>query len=278
MTRTRLIGWIGVCTLCAACAAARAQDAPAAHVLPAPAAGEALAEAYASLVDRRLAVPVGEQAAYVSLAEAALARADIRLEHAQYVVVVDRQPRVQAVLVYWRADNGRWHFIGASPVSTGKRDGYEHFLTPLGVFDHSPATPDFRAEGTRNEFGIRGYGVKGMRVFDFGWVLAERTWGMGGNSYMRLQMHATDPDLLERRLGTPDSLGCIRIPASLNRFIDHYGLLDALYEAAPDRKTTRWLLAPDRTPTPWPGRYLIVVESERSTRPDWSPAPGGRSR
>ena len=76
---------------------------------------------------------------------------------------------------------------------------------------------------------------------------------------MRLQMHATDPDLLERRLGSVQSKGCIRIPASLNRVIDRYGVLDADYERA------------QRTPVPFPGRYLMVVDSEREDRPQWSP-------
>jgi hypothetical protein len=46
---------------------------------------------------------------------------------------------------------------------------------------------------------------------------------------MRLQMHATDPDFLEKRLGERASNGCRRISATLNRFIDRYGLIDADY-------------------------------------------------
>ena len=36
-----------------------------------------------------------------------------------------------------------------------------------------------------------------MRVFDFGWQMAEKGWGKGGEGVIRLQMHATDPDLLK---------------------------------------------------------------------------------
>ena len=50
--------------------------------------------------------------------------------------------------------------------------------------------------------------------------MGERGWGAGGKSIMRLQMHVTDPDVLERRLGERASNGCIRISATLNRFID----------------------------------------------------------
>ena len=30
-----------------------------------------------------------------------------------------------------------------------------------------------------------------MRVFDFGWQMAEKGWGKGGEGVIRLQMHAT---------------------------------------------------------------------------------------
>ena len=116
-----------------------------------------------------------------------------------------------------------------------------------------------------------------MRVFDFGWALAERTWDDGGLSPMRLQMHATDPQLLEPRLGTANSRGCIRIPARLNRLLDHYGLLDANYKAALARGLHFWVLPRDRQPTPWSGRYLVVVDSERKARPAWSPLPRQRA-
>jgi len=98
------------------------------------------------------------------------------------------------VLVAAPASRG---FIGASPASTGKPWRFDCFMTPPGVFEHSIDNPDFRAKGTRNG---NGKGVKG--------------WGLGGESRMRLQMHATDPDLPEQRLGTAQSKGCIRIPAT----------------------------------------------------------------
>ena len=232
--------------------------------------GVELAPIFAREVKPRLNLPEEERAAYAGLLEAALTKANVVLTTAQYVLLVDRSPKVQAALVYWRDDAGKLHFIGVSPASTGRPGGYEHFLTPLGVFEHSIAHLDFRAEGTLNEFGIRGYGVKGMRVFDFGWVMGERTWGDGGRSPMRLQVHATDPDVLEPRLGSAASSGCIRISASLNRFLDKYGLLDADYDAALERGVRLWVLRKDRSPTPWSGRYLIVVESDRARRPPWA--------
>jgi hypothetical protein len=227
-------------------------------------------EAFAHQVTMRLEVPQEEQAAYAARLEAALARAAVDDARPQYFLLVDRAANVQAAFVYWRSPEGAWQMIGAAPAATGRPGEYEHFLTPLGAFAHSLANPDFRAEGTKNALGIRGYGVKGMRVYDFGWVEAPRTWGPGGEGLMRLQVHATDPDLLEPILGEWHSKGCIRIPASLNAFIDRYGLLDADYEAAVRAGERMWVLRADREPTPWPGRWLIVVDSERGTRPGWA--------
>jgi hypothetical protein len=196
--------------------------------------------------------------------------------NSQYILALDRNPNVQAILVYWldvQPSTNRWNFIGASPASTGKSGRRGSFITPLGVFAHTLDNRDFRAEGTLNKLGIRGFGRKGMRVFDFGWVQGERGWGRGGLGQMRLLLHATDPDYLEPHLGVAMSRGCIRIPATFNTFIDHYGLLDADYEQALENGKKLWVLRPDRTPTPWSGRYLVIVDSGSTERPAWSPEP-----
>jgi hypothetical protein len=246
----------------------------AALVLFAAAAGAApLAEDFARHVDRRLAPPPAEQAYYGALLGKAIAPSAAAHDVQQFFVLVDRSPRVQAVMIYWRAADGSVEFVGASPASTGRPGGYEHFLTPTGVFEHSLASPDFRAEGTPNSEGILGYGEKGMRVYDFGWVRATRAWGEGGTSAMRLQMHATDPRVLEPQLGTTHSKGCIRIPATLDTFIDLNGLLDADYERARRAGAHFWVLRPERTPTAFPGRWLVVIDSGRTERPTWARTP-----
>ncbi|HAL38742.1 MAG TPA: hypothetical protein DCP03_11775 [Polaromonas sp.] len=228
---------------------------------------------YSAQVDRRLSVPAGEARHYGRLAEEALAKAGMSPAGPEYLVLVDRDPNIQALFLFFRPTDGESQLVGASPVSTGRPGSLDHFETPLGVFEHSTANPDFRAEGTRNSEGIQSYGVKGMRVYDFGWQQVPKGWGSGTVSTMRLQMHATDPDLLERRLGSAQSKGCIRIPASLNRLIDRYGVLDADYERAQREGSTLWVLDPQREPVPFPGRYLIVVDSGREDRPEWSPRP-----
>lgn len=233
-----------------------------------------MATIYETGVDKRFAMPVEERLHYAQLLVGALEQARITVLRDQFVVMVDRSPLVQAVFIYWLPVIGTPLFIGASPASTGRPGRFDYFETPLGVFEHTLGSLDFRSEGTKNEFGIKGYGDKGMRVYDFGWQLANKGWGNRSPSTMRLQMHATDPDFLEGRLGSAQSKGCIRIPASLNQLIDLYGLLDADYEQALLEGKRWWMLHPDRQATPWSGRYLVVVETWRPERPAWAVTPG----
>lgn len=245
--------------------------------LPAPAAAEPavdeLERLFQQQVDRRLEVPEAERDLYVELLRQALAADGIAELTPQFLLLVDRNPNVQAAMLFRSSGGQRFHLIGAAPASTGKPGRYEYFETPQGVFRHSLSTPDFRAEGTRNDKGILGYGAKGMRVYDFGWQPGRRGWGAGGASLMRLQVHSTDPDMLEPRVGTAQSKGCIRIPMTLNRFIDHYGLLDADYERALALGMQMWVLPADREPTAASGRYLVIIDSQREERPGWSPLP-----
>jgi hypothetical protein len=222
-------------------------------------------------VDRRLEVPAAEMRRYGELAEAALAKAGVTLSQPQHIAVVDRHPYVQALFLFWRSGQGEWVGVGASPVSTGMSGSFDHFETPLGVFGHSTANPDFR-ESTRNANGIRGHGVD-MRVFDFGWQRVPKGWGGGQAIEMRLQMRAADPGVLEQRLGSAQSKGCIRIPASLDRLLDHHGVLDADYERLAREGHDLGVLRDDREPVADAGRYLVVIESVRDDRPDWSPPP-----
>jgi hypothetical protein len=234
---------------------------------------------FARDVTRRLKVPAAVQQEYGERLEAALAQNQLGNLSGEYVVLVDRSANVQALFIYFRpAPSDRWVMIGASPVATGRPGEFDHFVTPLGVFEHTPDNMDYRAEGTMNQNGIRGYGKRDMRIFDLGWAQGERGWGKGGMSQMRFQMHATDPDKLEPLLGIRHSKGCVRIPASLNVFLDHYGILDAEYEALAESGQSLWVLHSDRQVTPWAGRYIVVVDSERKTRPSWSPAPGSKAR
>jgi hypothetical protein len=229
-----------------------------------------LKEIYANTVDRKLTLPAEEQHYYAEMLLYQLQQAGLNNLPPQYVLMIDRNSHVQAALLFWLENNEHVELIGASPVSTGKARGYEYFETPIGLFEHTIQHPDFRAEGTKNKLGLKGYGEKGMRVFDFGWVNARKTW-QAEVGKMRLQLHSTDFAKLEPKLGTVQSRGCIRIPAALNKLLDHYGILDADYEAAVSRQYIVRILDPAREPTSWSGRYMIVVDSRRVARPEWSP-------
>lgn len=281
--------------LAAACSLAVLVSAPSAADVSAAAApssaplpADEVAAHFAREVPRRLAVPAEAQARYLALLQRALDGAGLTDLPPQHLLLVDRSPQVQMLAVLLRAPDAAgavtWHWIGATPVSTGRVGSFDHFRTPLGVFAHTLANPDFRAEGTFNENGIRGYGAKGMRVFDFGWAQAERGWGGGGLGQMRLQMHATDPDQLEQRLGRADSKGCVRIPAALNQWLDRHAVLDADYlqaMASGHPGKAAWVLRADREPLPWPGRWLVIVDSGATERPGWAvpvQAPAARPR
>ncbi len=206
-----------------------------------------LARAYGAQVDRTLPAPPDEARRYARLAQDALAQAGVTLARPQYLAVVDRDPYVQALLLFFRNADSTLELVGASPVSTGRTGGLDSFETPAGVFEHSRAAADFRSDGVPDADGLLRYGAKGLRVYDFGPQKVPQGWGDGKAAEMRLLMHATDPELLEQRLGSAQSDGGIRIPASLDGFIDQYGLLD--------------------------GAWLVVVDTRRGSRPDWSPEP-----
>ncbi|KMQ80560.1 hypothetical protein BPMI_04658 [Candidatus Burkholderia pumila] len=229
---------------------------------------------YAKEVTRRLNVPLADQQAYGRALQHQLddnGHGDLANE---FVVLVDRAANVQAIFLYFRAKpDDAWSMIGASPVSTGRPGTYDHFLTPLGVFQHVPGNMDFRAEGSLNEYQIRGYGARDLRIYDFGWTDSERGWGRGGTSPMRFQMHATDHEKLEPLLGMRHSKGCVRIPSTLNVFFDHHGIIDAQYEARAAEGQSMWILKPTRKTTPWAGHYVVVIDTARKARPSWSPGP-----
>jgi lipoprotein-anchoring transpeptidase ErfK/SrfK len=187
------------------------------------------------------------------------------IDRPQLLVVIDRNPDVQQMRIVLARPDGAWDSLGGAKVSTGQMGRRDYYLTPTGVFLHADAILDWRAEGTFNAQHIRGLGLKGMRVWDFGWQRATKGWGSEEEGDIRLLLHATDPDYLERRLGRPASKGCVRIPAAMNRFLDRHGILDADYErAAKEDPRFEALLLPDRTPTPLAGNALVVVDSSEA--------------
>ena len=204
------------------------------------------------------------RAVWLALARAETAKSDaLRIDRAQLLVVVDRNPALEEMALLVARPQGAWEVIGGVKVSTGQTGRFDHYITPTGVFLHTADILDYRAEGTFNENGIRGLGVKGMRVWDFGWQTAMKGWRADRETgQIRLELHATDPDMLAQRIGRAASQGCIRIPDAMNRFLDRHGVLDADYEhAAVDDIRYRALLLPGRTPSILAGDAMIVVDS-----------------
>ncbi len=245
---------------------------------PAPALNDAAIEAeitrlHAALtheVSRLVTRSPANDQAWIRLARAEVARSGTMLDRPQLLVVVDRNPRVQQLVLMAALPRGEWSVIGGARVSTGSTGRFDHYITPRGVFRVTDGILGYRAQGTLNENGIRGYGAKGMRVWDFGWQVAAKGWNAGpgkpDRTPIRLEMHATDPDRLEQRLGHPASQGCVRIPAAMNRFLDMHGVLDSEYErAAVTDIKFRALLPVGRQPSRLAGNTLVVVDSAETT-------------
>ena len=236
---------------------------------PAEAAAELvrLRRAFAQEVPHGIHAGAASDAAWTARAQAAVAAGGLAIDRAQLLVVVDRDPHVQELRIVMAAPGQPWQVVGGSRVSTGQAGRRDYYITPVGVFLHTDAILDYRAQGTFNENHIRGLGLKGMRVWDFGWQWAVKGWRAdkeGGD--IRLLMHATDPEYLEQRIGRPASEGCVRVPAAVNRFMDRHGVLDLDYErAAVDDIRYRALLLPDRLPTPLAGDALVVIDSSEAS-------------
>jgi hypothetical protein len=204
-----------------------------------------------------------KDAEWLKRAQATIAATGYSIDQPQLLVVVDRSPAVQQMRIVLAQPGAPWQVIGGTKVSTGQAGRRGYFITPIGVFLHTDAIVDYRALGTFNENHIRGLGLKGMRVWDFGWQQADRGWVADADpADIRLLMHATDPDYLEQRLGRPASQGCVRIPAAMNRFLDAHGVLDLDHErAARDDPRFAAVLLPGRQPTRLAGRALVIIDS-----------------
>src|SRR5690242_7925680 len=136
----------------------------------------------------------GQEVAWLGRAKAAIAAAGYSIVQPQLLVVVDRNPALQQMRIVLAQPDAPLQVIGGTKVSTGQAGRRGYFITPVGVFLHTDAILDYRALGTFNENHIRGLGLKGMRVWDFGWQQADRGWVADADTVdIRLLMHATDP-------------------------------------------------------------------------------------
>jgi hypothetical protein len=221
-----------------------------------------LGEAMAAEVPGVIRLFPGRGEALVALGQQMAAEDHLFIRAPQLVLIVDRAPRAQLLAMTLALPDGDWQILGASHVSTGKPGRLQHFKTPLGVLLNDGSEIGYRAQGTFNQYHIRGLGVKGMRVWDFGWQTTDDWRTPGATMEVRVEMHATDPDVLEERIGRADSEGCIRLPDALNRFLDRHGIIDAAIERLGESDGGyRALLSRELDPTPLAGDAVIVVDS-----------------
>ncbi len=212
--------------------------------------------------------------AALAAARSMMDRRHVAIDAPQVVLVVDRSPAVQRLWLTVAQPGGTLDPLGVVRVSTGKPGRLYHFRTPVGVFDNDSSILGYRAQGTYNENHIRGIGAAGMRVWDFGWQTTDdwRFRDRTGTMAVRMEMHATDPAVLEPRLGRWDSEGCIRIPSRFNSFLDHSGLIDAkLREAAQGDRRFAALLPRNTQPSPLAGHILVIVDTSDPAAPPSDP-------
>lgn len=217
-------------------------------------------------VSEAMDISTEEQIRLLKLANKQLNQNNIQITQTQLGIIVDRGISQQTIsIVLMSPDINDWQFIGQTHVSTGKPGRKEHFKTPTGVFKIDGSILGYRALGTFNENHIRGNGIKGMRVWDFGWQTTEDWRTKGATMDIRMEMHATDPANLAKRFGRPDSEGCIRIPGDLNKFIDQYGILDKNVEyKAITSKSSKALLGGNHQETGFSGEFLIIVDGDKN--------------
>ena len=183
-------------------------------------------------------------------------------ESSQFFLLVDRNPNSQTIsLAFFDANEKMVTILGTEKTSTGKPSRIGSYETPVGIFQNNPKNMSYRALGTKNSKGWRGFGIKGSRVWDLGWQKSKHP--KGGDINIRMLVHATDPDFGEKRLGQQDSKGCVRLSAKLNRFLDYYGIIDAEYEKNPKGK---YVLLKDRLPVNFAGSLIVVIDTTETIK------------
>jgi hypothetical protein len=281
----RLSGLLGIAALMAAGAATPAWAAASATPDTAMATPATLSATEISVEAGRLRLAMASevpaahltperQALLVALGKKMAADGNLFIRRPQLLLLVDRSTAVQVLAMTLAMPDGSWEILGTSHVSTGKPGRKEHYKTPVGVLLNDGSELGYRAQGTYNENHIRGLGVKGMRVWDFGWQTTDDWRTPGATTEIRVEMHATDPAVLAQRIGRPDSEGCIRVPDALNKFLDRHGIIDADLETlAAQNIGYRALLPANRVPTSLAGDAVLVVDSSAPWLRPHPPAP-----
>jgi hypothetical protein len=188
---------------------------------------------------------------------------DPSMRHNQCFLYVDKNTDRQIIFIFiYNVNQNKIYTIGRDLVSTGNKKRVGYWETPSGILENSLKFIGYRALGTKNDKGWMGLGIKGSRVWDFGWqITKKKARSKIKVRKIRLLLHATDPVDGEKRLGKANSMGCIRISAKLNNYLDYFGIIDKEYEARSKQKNVSWLLRKERRPTLLAGKFVIVKNS-----------------
>ncbi|HET9020025.1 MAG TPA: hypothetical protein VFN46_10580, partial [Acetobacteraceae bacterium] len=143
------------CLLFAACAGPRRADQEAAAQARIAAEVLHLRASLAAEVPRQAGCGQDTSLTWIIPVQAALRAAGVGIDRPQLIVAVDRNPRHQRMCLLLARPHASWDVIGGDHVSTGQDGRHGYFITPTGVFPHTAAILDWRAEGTFNENGIR---------------------------------------------------------------------------------------------------------------------------
>jgi len=91
-----------------------------------------------------------QQRQWISMVRLMLKERGKEIRRAQLLVAVDRNPHVQALMLIVAQPGGPWMVLGGTHVSTGQPNRRLYYITPTGVFLHTDAILDYRAQGTFN--------------------------------------------------------------------------------------------------------------------------------
>jgi len=166
---------------------------------------------------------------------------NINLEKSQFVSIVDLDKQLY-IVTFWDETTQQYHYIGNDLISSGNirreaevKYGENHyFKTPAGVFKSKNG---WRSEGKLSEDNITlGYGYEGRYIFYFGKQDSIRfnTFDKNKEKIYDTQRWKLIKDSLDlavhshkssKKLGQPNSHGCVRMSDELNRFLDNNSVL-----------------------------------------------------
>jgi hypothetical protein len=160
-------------------------------------------------------------------------------------------------LAYWNSEYQSFRISEKySSVSTGLIGRFNYYETPKGWFEQLPENAGWRSQGIPGEkYGLRGYGKKDLRIWDFGWQESSGYWNEKFQKRkIRLAMHSINKKVLEPLLGEKASRGCVRIHSNANEFIDNNSILDNnLFKS-----NISWLLK-RKTKTSDSGSFILII-------------------